>query len=163
MTQAVTTTQIYIMRHGQAEELAGRDRDRALTREGQQETREIARWLAVQERVPTHALVSPYLRARQTFDLVNHELRLPARQVSTLDELTPHGDPALVRDYLFALNQQRLGAVLIVAHMPLVSFLVELLDPRQVAPMFPTSGLALVRFDGDRGDYRGLRSPTPAF
>ena len=45
------------------------DRDRALTREGQQETREIARWLAVQNQVPTHALVSPYLRARQTFEL----------------------------------------------------------------------------------------------
>lgn len=159
MSQLLTTTHLYIMRHGQAEELAGRDRDRALTKEGQHETREIARWLAKREVVPTQALVSPYLRARQTFDLMNRELHLPAKSVTTLDELTPHGDPAMVCDYLYALSRQSIPAVLVVAHMPLVSFLIEQLDPRQVAPMFPTSGLAHLLFDGHKGEYLGMHVP----
>lgn len=150
---------LFIMRHGQAEELAGRDRDRILTQDGRTQSLAMGRWLAEQPLPPARALVSPYVRARQTFELVNQSLQLPAGQWSLLDDLTPHGSPELVRDYLRAAVTSSNGALLIVSHMPLVSFLVELLDPTQVAPMFPTSAIAHLKNEAGHFGYRGLRVP----
>lgn len=160
MIQQQPVRHLYIMRHGQAEELAGRDRDRVLTVEGQLEARQMGQWLASLKGAPRAALVSPYARARQTFELVNQSLRLPALQVTVLDELTPHGDASRIRDYLYALCQQQTEDLLVVSHMPLVSFLVELLDPRQMAPMFPTAAVARLNFDGEKGQYQGLTLPA---
>ena len=161
MAEIWALSHVFIMRHGQAEELAGRDRDRTLTREGQAQSLAMGQWLAQQAVPPSRALVSPYVRARQTFDLVNQALQLPAAQFAELKDLTPHGDPALVRDYLQAAVTSSNGALLIVSHMPLVSFLVELLDPRHLAPMFPTSAIAHVQIADGRPSYCGLQVPVP--
>jgi phosphohistidine phosphatase len=135
------------MRHGQAEELAGRDKDRALTADGRLESSLMARWLIEQGGTFQRALVSPYLRAQQTFTQVNALLNLTKNQVETLEDLTPHGHPDAVEDYLNVLAEEGVKSVLIVSHMPLVSFLVESLDVKHVSPMFSPSAIARVDYD----------------
>ncbi len=161
MAEIWALSHVFIMRHGQAEELAGRDPDRTLTREGQAQSLAMGQWLAQQAVPPGRALVSPYVRARQTFELVNQALQLPTAACAVLNDLTPHGDPAQLCAYLQAAVTSSNGALLIVSHMPLVSFLVEQLDPRHLAPMFPTAAIAHIQIDDDRPSYRGLQVPDP--
>lgn len=155
---------IFIMRHGQAEELAGRDKDRLLTPQGQSESLMMAQWLAEQGGRFDCALVSPYVRAMQTFELVNQVLSLGDDQITTMPELTPHGAPEVVRDYLHGLAADGLKTVLLVSHMPLVSFLVEQLDPSHATPMFATSSVARIEFDAEAGQglMTTLQTPAPA-
>ncbi|GAA5219115.1 phosphohistidine phosphatase SixA [Corallincola platygyrae] len=139
--------QVFIMRHGQAEELAGRDKDRALTPDGMLESSLMARWLVEQGGVFQHALVSPYLRALQTFAQVNTVLTLNQTSVEVMDELTPHGDPEMIAGYIYALAEKKVDSLLIVSHMPLVSFLVESLDVQRSLPMFAPSSVARIEYD----------------
>ncbi|WP_158538064.1 MULTISPECIES: phosphohistidine phosphatase SixA [Corallincola] len=139
--------QVFIMRHGQAEELAGRDKDRALTPDGRLESSLMARWLVEQGGHFQYALVSPYLRAQQTFSQVNAVLGIQRSDVEVLEELTPHGTPDAVADYLYALADKGIDSLLIVSHMPLVSFLVEQLDCKHATPMFSPSSVARIDFD----------------
>lgn len=153
---------IFIMRHGQAEELAGRDKDRLLTPRGQSDSLMMAEWLAEQGGCFDCALVSPYVRARQTFELVNSVLSVEEEQIQIMPELTPHGAPEVMRDYLHGLAAEGRKTILLVSHMPLVSFLVEQLDPSHATPMFATSAVARIEFDVGvgRGSMTALHSPA---
>lgn len=63
---------IYIMRHGEAQQFAPSDAQRALTDRGRHESEAVARACVNQRGVKGFdlVLVSPYLRAQQTWELL---------------------------------------------------------------------------------------------
>ncbi|MDR0217498.1 MAG: phosphohistidine phosphatase SixA [Enterobacteriaceae bacterium] len=141
---------VFIMRHGDAAFDSVSDVTRELTQRGCQESEKMAHWLSRQlpdiESGIDHVLVSPYIRAVQTLNVVRENLALPDSK-EVLNELTPSGNVALVASYLHVLAEQGKKAVLLVSHLPLVGYLVSELCPAQAPPMFTTSGIACVELD----------------
>lgn len=105
------------MRHGEAGAHARSDAERALTEYGQDEVRRSAERL--KGRALQRILVSPYLRAQQTAELVRNSLQLDL-PLTTLDWLTPDDDP---RDVARQLDPFEGGEVLVVSHNPLLGAL----------------------------------------
>ncbi|MEZ9230794.1 phosphohistidine phosphatase SixA [Vibrio amylolyticus] len=138
---------IFIMRHGEAEHFAPSDAERALTNGGR--TASIAVANASSKRGYSQfdkVLVSPYLRAQQTWQSISQEFS--SNNVETCDDITPYGKSGQVFDYINALiDLEDLETVLLVSHLPLVSYLTAEFATDIVPPMFPTSGLACIEFD----------------
>lgn len=113
---------IFVMRHGHAERRAATDAQRPLSDLGKQEVLTIAP--ALQNYPYLRLLVSPYVRAVQTADLVQQLLEDKRTIIhrESLDCLTPESDPQLAVDYL---AQTKPADTLIVAHQPLVGCLVQ--------------------------------------
>ncbi|MFM7141293.1 MAG: phosphohistidine phosphatase SixA [Alphaproteobacteria bacterium] len=103
--------QILLVRHAKAEDFAssGRDFDRALTGEGRRKMTRAGRGLAIAGVRPTVLLSSPFLRARQTAEIVGREFELEPetwhalacgvdheRIAAELDERHPGGTVVLV-------------------------------------------------------------------
>lgn len=149
------------MRHGDAQLEAASDAERPLTARGRDESRLMACWLSTRILDTDRVLVSPYLRAQQTLDVLRDELVLPDGK-ENLPELTPGGDVDLVCCYLQTLANEGLGSVLIVSHLPLVGYLVADLCPDEQAPMFATSAVACVNLDGESGEGKLEWQVSPA-
>ena len=112
---------LWLLRHGQAEQQAARDAQRALTRHGRQEVVDSAAHLLGR---PLQAiLVSPYVRARQTAELVCQALDYRG-VVEIHDWLTPDSDP---RQALDRLAERQEDELLLVSHQPLVGALAGVL------------------------------------
>jgi hypothetical protein len=79
--------QVFIMRHGDAALDAASDSVRPLTVCGCDESRLMATWLKGQKVDIERVLVSPFLRAEQTLDVVGECMNLPS-SVDVLPELT---------------------------------------------------------------------------
>jgi phosphohistidine phosphatase len=110
----------------------------------------MARWLNEQHIDIERVLVSPYLRAQQTLEVVKKVLPLP-EEADCLNELTPGGDAQLVSYYLQTLAREGVDAVLVVSHLPLVGYLVAELCQNETAPMFATSAIACVKVEAESG------------
>ncbi|OTA20453.1 phosphohistidine phosphatase [Xenorhabdus beddingii] len=152
---------VFIMRHGDAALDSISDTARELTPRGCMESRKMAYWLEQQDPDVDYILVSPYLRAGQTLEVVREYLTLPDSE-EVLDELTPSGDVALVASYLHVLSTQGHKSVLVVSHLPLVGYLVSDLCPGQPPPMFATSGIACVKWDYQAAKGSLLWQTSPA-
>ncbi len=135
--------QVFIMRHGDAALDAASDSVRPLTVCGCDESRQMATWLKGQKVDIERVLVSPYLRAEQTLDIVGECMNLP-KHVDVMPELTPCGDVGMVSAYLQALANEGVATALVVSHLPLVGYLVSELCPGETPPMFTTSAIACV-------------------
>ncbi len=110
---------LYIMRHGEAVSFADVDRNRALSDHGCWQVAEVARQMSG---LPlTGILVSPYLRAQQTAELMQAGMGTDV-PVTCCDQLTPD---APVLSVLSVVPDE--GQWLLVSHMPLVSRLAGLL------------------------------------
>ncbi|CAH6659743.1 phosphohistidine phosphatase SixA [Pseudocitrobacter vendiensis] len=140
--------QVFIMRHGDAALEAASDSVRPLTGCGCDESRQMATWLKGQKVDIERVLVSPFLRAEQTLDVVGECMYLP-EDVEVLPELTPCGDIGLVGAYLQALANEGIASVLVISHLPLVGYLVSELCPGETPPMFTTSAIACVTLEAD--------------
>lgn len=140
--------QVFIMRHGDAALDAASDSARPLTVTGCDETRLMATWLKSQQVKIDSVLVSPFLRAEQTLEILGETLTLPV-QTEVLAQLTPCGDVGLVGDYINALASKGINSVLVVSHLPLVGYLVSELCPQEAPPMFCTSSVACVTLDAE--------------
>lgn len=138
---------IVIMRHGEAEAFAQSDAERALTPSGRAVSKSAAeQCVAKGMKQFDKVLVSPYLRAQQTWQEL--EYVFDARDVQFCDDITPYGDSAVVADYLQALIEiEKLDSVLLVSHLPLVGYLTADLVTNIVPPMFPTSGIVCIEYD----------------
>jgi len=138
---------IFIMRHGEAENLAPTDAERALTERGKSDSVAVAE--AGLKNGFTHvdlALVSPYLRAQQTWQVIAP--LIDCSQQKTCEDITPYGDSNDVFEYVVALSEvNKLDSILLVSHLPLVGFLTSEFVPTIAPPMFTTSGLACIEFD----------------
>ncbi len=151
---------ILIMRHGDAQPQQGPDHLRALTAIGNQQADEVGEWLS-QRFNPTGLLVSPYVRAQQTADGVKKYCRQLAFEETTSD-IIPSADAQRAIDYLRALIEVHpdVDTWLLVAHMPIVSYMVAQLCPDKM-PIFPTCGVADISYDEESGkaQWRALYSP----
>jgi phosphohistidine phosphatase len=120
---------LYILRHGIAVEPGTRgyekDADRPLTPEGERKLRQIAEAMEALELSFDLILSSPYLRARQTAEIVAETLKARKR-LELSDCLTPGGSSKKLIDLLTRL-QPSPDAVLLVGHEPYLSGLISLL------------------------------------
>lgn len=138
---------IFIMRHGEAESRAPSDSQRALTKRGQSDSisvveRALEKGFGQLDKV----LVSPYVRAQQTWQTVSH--LVDTKKLDTCEDITPYGDSKNVFDYVSALVEvEKLDRLLLVSHLPLVGFLTAEFVPSMAPVMFTTSGLACIEYD----------------
>lgn len=154
---------LFILRHGDAEVYASSDDKRQLTIQGQQNVTETARKYTKELSAVSNILVSPYVRAQQTADIVlsnlslEHSTQERATQthdfsVSTVDFLTPNIQPQTVINALFTMQRQVPDQnILLVSHQPLVGYLIELFCQRKPNfmggyPMSPAS-MACLQMD----------------
>ncbi len=137
------------MRHGQAEMMASCDSDRSLTFIGREQSKKMAGYLADTKVEFDAALVSPYLRAQQTFTVVS-ALFPKIKNQQTLKFLTPGGSATKTVAEVMTLQASGVESVLIVSHLPLVGYLVAELVPSAGGVSFATSAVAHIVLD-DQG------------
>lgn len=137
---------IFIMRHGEAEHYAPSDAERALTDRGRSASFAVANACREQGiKQFDKVLVSPYLRAQQTWQEISS--LFDAKSIETSDDITPYGDSEQVADYVNALIElEQLDSILLVSHLPLVGYLTAEFVTDMVPPMFPTSGLICIEY-----------------
>jgi phosphohistidine phosphatase len=147
---------VVIMRHGDAVLGADDDGARALTAAGRQHSLNMALWLQTQLPTVDRVLVSPYLRAQQTWETIS--TLFPGAEVETMDELVPHGRASRVVNEVLGL-QDEVETLLIISHLPLVGHLVSELCPPLVSPMFVTSAMAGIELQDSRGTLLWQQAP----
>jgi phosphohistidine phosphatase len=147
-----TMVNLVIMRHGEAEPQSSQDSQRQLTAKGRAEVTQMAQWAANSYQPFDYILHSPFIRTQQTAELMwQGQSSKPSLQ--TLAELVPEGDCQQVQLYVDALmDNQPTARILLVSHMPLVSFLVETFSKTGQTPIFETSALVGIEYQaGLRG------------
>lgn len=153
--------QVFIMRHGQASFEAQSDAARPLTPQGELEAQMMGKWLSKMGHAPELIWVSPYMRAQQTFEQVGQHFT-QKHQVKTMAMVTPSGSAKDVHDLLdgeLALNH--IEQLLIVSHMPFVSYLVAELTQQQKAPIFQTAGICEIAYDTEKHMGEFIRMVAP--
>ena len=107
---------LLLVRHARAEEIAtsGRDADRALTPDGVTRFAATAASLAHMIEPPRLWLVSPYLRARQTAELLRKAFAADG-PLEVNDALVPSADPMAI---LTALSRRSIASAVLVGHEP---------------------------------------------
>lgn len=152
------------MRHGPAEDSSptGRDGDRALTPEGRERTRAVAKTLLDEGEQPLAIISSPLVRALQTAEIVAAETNLTQRvrdakgvggstgAVEVRREMAPGGDMlGLVRE----LSKAGRKRVMVVGHEPDLSMLVSQLVGRHLDNGFLKSMVVGIKVDpAESGD-----------
>ena len=142
--------ELYIVRHGdagQAMRVRRRaDAERELTREGRQETAELAQALWALGCSPERIGTSPLVRARQTAEILA-DLLDAEQELESCEFLAPGSDAeALIR----WLSEVRADSVMIVGHMPDLAHLASaMLAPKaSLDIVFKKSGVCCISFDG---------------
>lgn len=136
------------MRHGEAVFHAASDAERALSPTGQEEVALMGRWLAKEQDDWSLVLVSPYLRAQQTMQSVLTHLPNPPDRVQTIEGLIPSGSAGDIHDFIDGeISVSRVTNILLVCHMPIVSYLTASLTTEHNCPLFPTAGVAKIVYD----------------
>ncbi|TPH17946.1 phosphohistidine phosphatase SixA [Litorilituus lipolyticus] len=168
--------QIFIMRHGEAEPISTfhhmSDFQRSLTKQGQIEAQLMGKWLLNMSNDIHEVFVSPYERAQQTASIMLSSLTSSGQNTglssSTLDFITPNDSAQQVHDFIDGYCEQLSDesinsghAILIVSHMPLVSYLVAEFTNPENAPIFATAAIAEIDYDVKqmKGELVRLISP----
>ena len=133
---------LWLLRHGEAEPRARSDAERPLTEQGRKEVRRSAEHL--RGRPLTHILVSPYLRAQQTAEIVREALGL-ALPLTTVDWITPDDSPREAAKRLDAYP----GECLLVSHNPLLGYLARLLVDGHLQQPLTLHTASLVQLQGE--------------
>ena len=153
--------QILIMRHGQADLLVQPDQEKPLTAQGELEVTLMASWMKKMAYQPDVVWVSPYLRAQQTCKRVVDGMELTC-PVITQPFITPSGVASQVHDIIDGeIAASNIDCLLIVAHMPVVSYLVDSLTKHQHAPIFQTASIVEIDYQPKQmvGNYTRMVSP----
>ncbi len=127
------------MRHGQAEPVATSDAARQLTEKGRWQAKQTAIKLQAHGVVPDRIISSPYIRAMQTATTSAAIWNIAAIEKNSA--FTPDDDPRVAIEKL-----PETGTVLLVSHMPLVSYMTGLLtdaDP-YAGLRFSTASAAVI-------------------
>lgn len=146
-TQNEDVVKICIMRHGMAESAASSDRVRRLVEFGEQQSHDTSIWFT--KLFPNIefdlAIVSPYVRAEQTFNIVTQHVSSKDTIVSEM--ITPESNAVQTHDYLIGLlsvETSSINSLLIVSHMPFVSLLLSELLENGRSDIFNTGSMAVV-------------------
>ena len=142
---------IFVMRHGEAEMMAQSDKSRCLTERGKAQASAQGNWLKSLVPEFDKVLVSPYVRALETFEHINlsYQNQLSDKQ-EIWDAITPYGNPELVSDYLATLSDQNMQNVLIISHLPLVGEIIAELCGKNPIGFYPST-IAEVDWDTEQG------------
>jgi phosphohistidine phosphatase len=149
------------MRHGDAQSYASSDAARELTTLGVEQVQRNAIWLSQHVSQLDQILVSPFVRAQQTQQIVSTIID-SINPVETINDLVPEGDARQVHDYVDAIvGSSEAKSILLVSHMPLVSYLVESFTIARNCPIFPTAGIAFIEYDPEKmkGQFKMLNAP----
>lgn len=161
------TRRLVLIRHAKAGE-GDVDRDRPLTGRGRRDAGAVGRWLARSGIVIDRALVSPALRARETWEAVAAEL--PGAGSAEVDDRIYDNET----DTLLAVLHDLPAAVQVVAlvgHNPSVEQLANHLDDgegdpdsrEQLADGYSTSGIAVFEIPGRWADIREHAATMTSF
>ena len=153
---------VFIMRHGEAEVVASSDEARHLTEYGRKQSISQGEWLKTHLNSTAlsvqKVIVSPYVRAQETFELVNAALDNILNDVETWSGVTPYGNATLVADYLSVLQKQGVESVLLVSHLPLVGSIVsELYGKRNPISFYPST-IGQIDWNGEEGIIEACNS-----
>ena len=170
------------MRHGEAASNVAEDSLRPLTKIGDLETEKMGLWLARRKLTLIKVFVSPFLRAQQSCANVTAAIQKTTKSKEiipeTLDFITPSGNAHQVHDFidgLFqnidSLNKENYSdesssdedkAILLVSHMPFVSYLVGELTGSLNMPIFSTGAIAIIDYDIEQmqGQLVDMVSPS---
>ena len=153
---------IFIMRHGEAEVVSSSDEARHLTEYGRKQSISQGQWLKTHLNSTAlsvqKVIVSPYVRAQETFELVNSALDNILNDVETWSGVTPYGNATLVADYLSVLQKQGVESVLLVSHLPLVGSIVsELYGKRNPISFYPST-IVQIDWNGEEGIIEACNS-----
>lgn len=142
---------IFIMRHGEAELAQQNDRGRQLTEHGKQQSEESGKWLKDVVSQFDCALVSPYRRAEQTFEQVSKQIS--AGQVLSSSDFVPSGNIRVAQDFIDYLCKENpdYQTLLIVSHMPFVSYFTDLLCQHPMSKIFATAAIVHLDYDVELG------------
>ena len=131
---------LYLMRHGDAEAGRGKpDSQRDLTPRGIRDVMEQALKIKRLAADITTIIHSPYVRARQTAELVNEQLNQPMR---ALDYLVPNGAVEDVVTHISGDDQ----ALLLICHLPIIAEIAYAYTQRSL-PFSPGTVVKITRGD----------------
>ena len=136
-----------LMRHADARwnDPAISDLERPLNRRGIGAAQAMARRLRELELIPDLLLTSPARRTQQTADIVARELSLPARRVRREEALYLASAADMLK--LVHATGPRVAHLLVVAHNPGVSELVQLLLPQRGTVGMATAAVCSMSFE----------------
>ena len=151
---------LMLLRHAKTEHDApsGRDRDRRLDERGRTDATAIGGWISRHPPFPDVVLVSPAIRARQTWEIAWEAMKKlsPQPQVELLPELYGAGLSQLLQTVHAASSDPKI--LMLVGHNPGMHELAlaltgsgEAAARKALADNLPTSGLAV--FDFARGNW----------
>jgi phosphohistidine phosphatase len=148
------------MRHGEAEQNTQVDSQRNLNERGKTEAFNAGKRLSHKFDQLDAAWVSEFNRAQQTYDEVAKSLQCLKTQYS--NKIIPSSRPHDVQRALDSwLLNDGMHSMLIVSHMPLVSYLVDQLCDNAGALLFPTAAIAEIDYDPTLSLGRLVRFLTP--
>lgn len=141
---------LIIMRHGEAERPQKRDKTRSLTSLGEKQANVAGRWLNTylgSAQPVDIALISSYKRAQQTFEQLSKQVVVTQKQVC--ESVIPEGNPKTAHDFVKLLfeGKTRPSVILIVSHMPFVSYFLEEVHADKKSILFDTSSVVIVNYD----------------
>lgn len=146
---------LYFMRHGIAvepeSEVLYNDKDRALTEKGRKRVSQIAKGIKVMDVCFDLILSSPYLRARETAEIVAKVLKIE-RKLMIEEELVPHGDiEKLIK--LLRKEHSQVENILLVGHQPYLGALVSILIVGRSSASFDFRKGSLAKVSIDKLEY----------
>jgi phosphohistidine phosphatase len=150
---------LLLLRHAKTENDApsGRDQDRRLDNRGRLDAAEIGGWIGRHPPFPDAVLVSPAVRANQTWEIAWEAMRdrVPQPRVEFLDELYG-ADPAQLLETVHAAVATDPKTLMLVGHNPGMHELALMLTGsgdaggrKALGDNLPTSGLAIFDFEVD--------------
>jgi len=149
-----------LMRHADARwnDPALPDLERPLNRRGAAAAEAMARRLLALELVPDLLLASPARRTRQTAEIVARELSLAPRRVVHEETLYLASAPDMLE--LAQRTGPRIAHLLIIAHNPGVSELVQLLMPKEEAQALAAGAVCSIAFNAPQWSAIGPAAVT---
>ena len=103
---------------------ANSDAERALTQQGRDDVKQVVQSLQAELEGLDLIVTSPYLRARETTEIVQQNL-VAKKQISISRKLEPSGGPKDLLEFIDTLN---VDTILLVTHQPLVGNILSLLS-----------------------------------
>jgi phosphohistidine phosphatase len=148
---------LVVVRHSKAEQSGETDHARRLIDRGRSDAEAAGRWLAGEDVVPDHALVSAAPRARETWEALAAGAGWSVEP--NLDEGLYSAGPDTALDLIRGVPADA-AVLVVVGHNPTMAHLAQLLDDgggdpeasKAMASGFPTSAVAVFEYDGAWAD-----------